>query len=158
MRKEVADAIIKAMVGVKSADVSPNNLVVRFGEAVDVRATLRPPPPFLVCCFLAIAALRVRTMRSAASLPAVGRASRCQKATRTALISRRSQRATKEHAKSTVSSAGRGHRQTLRQTHRAGAGPGYDPRRAAVVRESVALGPLYVRGGGCSHAPSNVVM
>ena len=66
VRKEVADAIIKAMVGVKSADVSPNNLVVRFGEAVDVRATLRPPPPFLVCCFFAIAALRVRTMRSAA--------------------------------------------------------------------------------------------
>ena len=86
------------------------------------------------------------------SLPADGRASRCQKAIRTAPISRRSQRATKEHAKSTVSSAGRGHRRTEQA-------PDLDRTwRAAVVRESVALGPLYVRGGGCSHAPSNVVM
>ena len=38
VRKEVADAIIKAMVSVKSADISPNNLVVRFSESVDVRA------------------------------------------------------------------------------------------------------------------------
>ena len=114
VRKEVADAIIKAMVGVKSADVSPNNLVVRFGEAVDVRATLRPPPPFFSLLFFGNRrfACAYNEERRAASLPAYGRASRCQKATRTALISRRSQRATKEHAKSTVSSAGRGHRRT----------------------------------------------
>jgi len=35
VRKEVADAVMKAMTGVKSADISPENLVVRFGEAVD---------------------------------------------------------------------------------------------------------------------------
>jgi 3-methyladenine DNA glycosylase/8-oxoguanine DNA glycosylase len=35
VRKEVADAVIKAMVSVKSAEISPDNLVVRFGEAVD---------------------------------------------------------------------------------------------------------------------------
>lgn len=35
VRKEVADAVIKAMVGVKNADISPDNLVVRFSEAVD---------------------------------------------------------------------------------------------------------------------------
>ena len=35
VRKEVADAVIKAMVSVKSADISPNNLVVRFSESVD---------------------------------------------------------------------------------------------------------------------------
>jgi hypothetical protein len=35
VRKEVSDAIIKAMVGVKSAEISPQNLVVRFSEAVD---------------------------------------------------------------------------------------------------------------------------
>ncbi|GAX25539.1 hypothetical protein FisN_28Hh007 [Fistulifera solaris] len=34
-RKEVADAIIKAMTSVKSAEISPDNLVVRFSEAVD---------------------------------------------------------------------------------------------------------------------------
>jgi hypothetical protein len=34
-RKEVADAVIKAMVSCKSADISPDNLVVRFSEAVD---------------------------------------------------------------------------------------------------------------------------
>ena len=31
----MADAIIKAMVAVKSAEISPENLVVRFGESVD---------------------------------------------------------------------------------------------------------------------------
>lgn len=35
VRKEVADAVIKAMVNVKSADISPDNLVVRFSESVD---------------------------------------------------------------------------------------------------------------------------
>eukprot|EP00310_Coccolithus_braarudii_P024741 CAMPEP_0183358038 /NCGR_PEP_ID=MMETSP0164_2-20130417/48031_1 /TAXON_ID=221442 /ORGANISM="Coccolithus pelagicus ssp braarudi, Strain PLY182g" /LENGTH=74 /DNA_ID=CAMNT_0025531831 /DNA_START=18 /DNA_END=242 /DNA_ORIENTATION=+ len=35
VRKEVADAIIKAMVSVKSAEISPSNLVVRFAESVD---------------------------------------------------------------------------------------------------------------------------
>lgn len=35
VRKEVSDAIIKAMVGVKSAEISPQNLVVRFSESVD---------------------------------------------------------------------------------------------------------------------------
>jgi hypothetical protein len=35
VRKEVADAVIKAMVGIKGADISPDNLVVRFGESVD---------------------------------------------------------------------------------------------------------------------------
>lgn len=35
VRKEVADAILKAVCGVKSADVSPQNLVVRFSESVD---------------------------------------------------------------------------------------------------------------------------
>ena len=34
-RKEVADAVLKAIINVKSADVSPQNLVVRFSEAVD---------------------------------------------------------------------------------------------------------------------------
>lgn len=34
-RKEVAEAIRKAMIGVKSADISPDNLVVRFSESVD---------------------------------------------------------------------------------------------------------------------------
>ena len=35
VRAKVADAVIKAMVGVKEADISPDNLVVRFAEAVD---------------------------------------------------------------------------------------------------------------------------
>lgn len=35
MREEVAAAIRKAMVNVKSADISPDNLVVRFSESVD---------------------------------------------------------------------------------------------------------------------------
>lgn len=35
MRKEVADAVMKAMVNVKSAEISPKNLVVRFAESVD---------------------------------------------------------------------------------------------------------------------------
>ncbi|KAL1503050.1 hypothetical protein AB1Y20_011117 [Prymnesium parvum] len=35
VRKEVAEAVIKAMTSVKSAEISPENLVVRFGEAVD---------------------------------------------------------------------------------------------------------------------------
>ena len=35
VRKEVADAILKAMINVKSADISPDNLVVRFGESTD---------------------------------------------------------------------------------------------------------------------------
>lgn len=35
VRKKVADAIIKAMVGVKEADISPQNLVIRFAESVD---------------------------------------------------------------------------------------------------------------------------
>jgi phenylpyruvate tautomerase PptA (4-oxalocrotonate tautomerase family) len=35
VRKEVADAIMKAMVNVKGADISPDNLVVRFAEGVD---------------------------------------------------------------------------------------------------------------------------
>jgi len=35
VRKEVAEAIMKAMINVKSADISPKNLVVRFGESVD---------------------------------------------------------------------------------------------------------------------------
>ena len=34
-RKEIADAVLKAIINVKSADVSPQNLVVRFSEAVD---------------------------------------------------------------------------------------------------------------------------
>jgi hypothetical protein len=34
-RKEVADAVIKALCSVKSADISPENLVVRFAEGVD---------------------------------------------------------------------------------------------------------------------------
>ena len=36
VREEVAAAVRKAMVGVKSADISPDNLVVRFSESVDV--------------------------------------------------------------------------------------------------------------------------
>ena len=35
VRKEVAKAIIKAVVGVKSAEATPDKVVVRFGEAVD---------------------------------------------------------------------------------------------------------------------------
>ncbi|EKX40461.1 hypothetical protein GUITHDRAFT_75493 [Guillardia theta CCMP2712] len=35
VRKEVADAIIKAVTSVKSADISPDKVVVRFAEAVD---------------------------------------------------------------------------------------------------------------------------
>ncbi|KAJ1449926.1 hypothetical protein M885DRAFT_448631 [Pelagophyceae sp. CCMP2097] len=35
VRKEVADAVMKAMCSVKGAEISPANLVVRFGEAVD---------------------------------------------------------------------------------------------------------------------------
>ena len=35
-RKAVADAVIKAMCSVKEADISPNNLVIRFSESVDV--------------------------------------------------------------------------------------------------------------------------
>ena len=35
VRKEVADAIIKAMLSVKSAEIAPENLVVRFGVSVD---------------------------------------------------------------------------------------------------------------------------
>lgn len=35
VRKEVADAIIKAVVAVKSAEITADKVVVRFGEAVD---------------------------------------------------------------------------------------------------------------------------
>ena len=35
VRKDIADAIIKAMVANPDADISPNNLVVRFSESVD---------------------------------------------------------------------------------------------------------------------------
>eukprot|EP00308_Calcidiscus_leptoporus_P011102 CAMPEP_0119374734 /NCGR_PEP_ID=MMETSP1334-20130426/32502_1 /TAXON_ID=127549 /ORGANISM="Calcidiscus leptoporus, Strain RCC1130" /LENGTH=74 /DNA_ID=CAMNT_0007392873 /DNA_START=57 /DNA_END=281 /DNA_ORIENTATION=+ len=35
VRKQVAEAVIKAMVSVQSADISSNNLVVRFAESVD---------------------------------------------------------------------------------------------------------------------------
>ena len=35
VREEVAEAVRKAMIGVKSADISPDNLVVRFSESVD---------------------------------------------------------------------------------------------------------------------------
>lgn len=35
VRKEVADSIIKAMTSVEGADIKPENLVVRFAEAVD---------------------------------------------------------------------------------------------------------------------------
>ena len=35
VRAKVAAAIIKAMVGVEEADISPDNLVVRFAESVD---------------------------------------------------------------------------------------------------------------------------
>eukprot|EP00326_Haptolina_ericina_P027334 CAMPEP_0181185422 /NCGR_PEP_ID=MMETSP1096-20121128/9495_1 /TAXON_ID=156174 ORGANISM="Chrysochromulina ericina, Strain CCMP281" /NCGR_SAMPLE_ID=MMETSP1096 /ASSEMBLY_ACC=CAM_ASM_000453 /LENGTH=71 /DNA_ID=CAMNT_0023274257 /DNA_START=102 /DNA_END=317 /DNA_ORIENTATION=- len=35
VRKEVAEAVIKAMASVQSAQISPQNLVVRFGESVD---------------------------------------------------------------------------------------------------------------------------
>lgn len=35
MRKEIADAVMKAMVSHPGADVAKENLVVRFSEAVD---------------------------------------------------------------------------------------------------------------------------
>jgi len=35
VREEVARAVIKAMTSVTAAEVSPDNLVVRFGESVD---------------------------------------------------------------------------------------------------------------------------
>jgi len=35
VRKEVAAAIIKAVTSVKSAEITPDKVVVRFGEAVD---------------------------------------------------------------------------------------------------------------------------
>ena len=35
VRKEVAEAVIKAMTSVEGADISPDNLVVRFAESVD---------------------------------------------------------------------------------------------------------------------------
>jgi len=35
VRREVAEAVIKAMTSVKSAEISAENLVVRFGESVD---------------------------------------------------------------------------------------------------------------------------
>mmetsp|Transcript_12673 Transcript_12673/g.15246 ORF Transcript_12673/g.15246 Transcript_12673/m.15246 type:complete len:83 (-) Transcript_12673:475-723(-) len=35
VRKEVADAVIKAMASVEGADISTENLVVRFSESVD---------------------------------------------------------------------------------------------------------------------------
>mmetsp|Transcript_128285 Transcript_128285/g.191194 ORF Transcript_128285/g.191194 Transcript_128285/m.191194 type:complete len:83 (-) Transcript_128285:134-382(-) len=35
VRKEVADAVMKVMVAHKDADIAPENLVVRFSEAVD---------------------------------------------------------------------------------------------------------------------------
>ena len=35
VREEVAEAVRKAMISVKSADISPDNLVVRFSESVD---------------------------------------------------------------------------------------------------------------------------
>ena len=35
VRKEVASAIIKAVCAVKSAEITPDKVVVRFGEAVD---------------------------------------------------------------------------------------------------------------------------
>lgn len=35
VRKEIADAVMKAMTSHPEADVAPENLVVRFSEAVD---------------------------------------------------------------------------------------------------------------------------
>ena len=35
VRQQVADAVIKAMVSVEGADISADNLVVRFAESVD---------------------------------------------------------------------------------------------------------------------------
>jgi hypothetical protein len=35
VRKEVANAVIKALVNVKSAEITPDKVVVRFSEAVD---------------------------------------------------------------------------------------------------------------------------
>ena len=35
VRQQVADAVIKAMVSVDGADISADNLVVRFSESVD---------------------------------------------------------------------------------------------------------------------------
>ena len=35
VRKEVAKAVIKALVGVKSAEITPDKVVVRFSESVD---------------------------------------------------------------------------------------------------------------------------
>ena len=35
VRQQVADAVIKAMVSVEGADISAENLVVRFAESVD---------------------------------------------------------------------------------------------------------------------------
>ena len=41
VRKEVADAVMKAMLSVKGAEVPPANLVVRFAEAIDGEADSR---------------------------------------------------------------------------------------------------------------------
>mmetsp|Transcript_4365 Transcript_4365/g.6191 ORF Transcript_4365/g.6191 Transcript_4365/m.6191 type:complete len:86 (+) Transcript_4365:78-335(+) len=35
VREKVAEAVLKAMVSVKEADISPQNLIVRFAESTD---------------------------------------------------------------------------------------------------------------------------
>lgn len=45
VRKEVADAILKAMTSVKSAEIAPENLVVRFAESVDGYPLPKGLPP-----------------------------------------------------------------------------------------------------------------
>lgn len=35
VRKEIADAVMKVMIANENADIAPENLVVRFSEAVD---------------------------------------------------------------------------------------------------------------------------
>lgn len=35
VRRDVAEAVLKALVNVKGAEIAPENLVVRFGESTD---------------------------------------------------------------------------------------------------------------------------
>ena len=81
VRKEVADAVIKAMTAVKSADVAPDKLVVRFSESVDVRRVhIRHD-----CLFYPVSFYPSRYVHFC-------RASRCQRASATALTCRHHKR------------------------------------------------------------------
>ena len=70
VRKEVAEAVIKAMCSVKSAQVDPKNLVVRFSESVgEASCPLFFCPPLLSPCLPEWHSLRAASLPDGFPLP-----------------------------------------------------------------------------------------